>query len=338
VTPRQQWLAICTRLPPSLLRRPPTRTRSSPILEGLMHKSKLLLASLLALALTAPAARATIWQDNSFRYWWGPTFAEPGYGTYNTTGNPPFCPGPGCTVASNTDIYKSVFSFTHASGYTHGGNFLNVDVLYSSPKDPANLEGKSGSNQGAVELYVVYRHNISLNSFTTSKPFEVAFLRDVRIVGGADFETKNTTFAPEKLMPVLGAELSFAVPGFLNIGLVADKEFNNNGLQGAIGAVTFNVVPMITANWKIEIGHTPLTFEGFAEYNFPKGNDGFGNATVGELLLHPKVMFDVGELFDSKGYCIGVGWEYWLNKFGNDHTLVAGSLQSTAFVELAIHL
>jgi hypothetical protein len=49
-------------------------------------------------------------------------------------------------------------------------------------------------------------------------------------------------------------------------------------------------------------------------------------------------MYDVGTLFDSKGYEVGVGFQYWLNKFGNDHTKMPGCLETAWFVEAAIHL
>jgi hypothetical protein len=58
------------------------------------------------------------------------------------------------------------------------------------------------------------------------------------------------------------------------------------------------------------------------------------------LLLHPKVMWDVGSAWGSPkiGYTLGVGWEYWVNKFGNDYNAVPGALASTPFVEAAVHL
>jgi hypothetical protein len=291
-------------------------------LEGYMHKSKLLLASLIALALAAPAANATIWQDNSVHYWAGTAFAEPNI-PFTAFGGP---------VPESTNIYKNIFSFTHASGYAHGGNFLNIDVLFSGPKD--NAHNVTGS--GAAEMYLVYRHHVGLNSFIASKPFEAGILRDINIMAGTDINTKNTDFASEKIMPIVGLEASFAVPGFLNIGVSYSREYNINGVSGK--TVKFDPALQINAAWHINLPLGALSFQGFGNVVLPKGKDGFGGDTVTEILLHPKFMYDVGTFFDSKGYEVGIGVQYWLNKFGNDHTALSGCAENALFGELAIHL
>jgi hypothetical protein len=286
-----------------------------------MHKSMLLLSSLIAVALSASAVRAADWQDTSLHYWYGSAFAEPGIGT----------------VDRGTNIRKNVLSFTHASGYKYGGNFLNIDMLFSNAQDQKQ-ERLNGATvgAGATEVYVVYRHNIGLNKLFASKPFEFGPVSDVNIAGGIDLNTKNTNFAPGKIMPIGGVEVSFAVPGFLNLGVMVDKELNSNGIVGK--TVAFDPTVMFTAAWHIDIASLPLSFEGFGLLNLPKGKDGFGNDTVSELLLHPKLMYDVGTLFGRKGYQVGVGYQVWLNKFGNDHTKIPGCFEKAAFAEAAIHL
>jgi hypothetical protein len=102
--------------------------------------------------------------------------------------------------------------------------------------------------------------------------------------------------------------------------------------------VEFDPTVMFTTAWGVPLGSLPLSFEGFANVNLPKGKDGFGADTKTEVLVHPKVMFDVGTLWGSKGYQLGAGYEYWLNKFGNDHNKVVGAKESTVFVEAAVHL
>ena len=137
-------------------------------------------------------------------------------------------------------------------------------------------------------------------------------------------------------MPIAGLQLSFAVPGFLVLGVALSKEFNTNGITGK--AVKFDVTPQFTAAWIINIPLGALSFEGFGNVILPKGKDGFGGDTVTEVLLHPKLMYDVGTFFGTKGYQIGAGYQYWLNKFGTDHNKLSGCAESAAFVEAAIHL
>ncbi len=244
---------------------------------------KILLSLLVAACgVVAQPAQAAEWSDNAIRYWVGTSFKEPGVGANGTDG---------------TDIAKNVFSFTHASGYKYGGNFLNVDVLLSSSVDNAN-----NSNAGAAEIYAVYRTDLSFNRISGSKMFSFGPVRDVLLIAGADLSAKNTAFAAHVMKPVAGLALSFDVPGFLNIGALAEKEWNNNGIVGK----------------------------------------GFGNPTKTEVLLHPKLMGDVGALWGNpkSGFKLGVGFEYWLNKFGNDknNPFAPGSEAKTPFLEAQVHL
>lgn len=284
-----------------------------------MNASKLrhLAAALAALslaALAAPAAAAQ-WQDNAIGYRWGATFREPG--VVDADGKA-------------KDVAKSILSFTHVDGYELGGNFLGIDYLISNDADPS-----VGGAQGAAELYAVYRTDLSLNKVTGTETFKFGPIRDLSLQAGVDLNTKNTSFASRKIMPVLGAVVAFEVPGFLNVGLLGAREFNQNGVVHK--QVTFDPTLIVSTSWGIPIG--PATFGGFGNLILPKGKDGFGAETKTELLLHPKLLLDVGQFWGwKKAVEVGVGYEYWLNKFGNDHDKVKGSLANTPFVELALHL
>ena len=302
-----------------------------------MYK-KLLSLFALAAALAAPSARALDWSDNAFSYRYGSNFKEPAVGT-----------------GKGADIAKNILAFTHVDGWKYGGNFLNIDMLISAGgrnaafPTPANFDVARNSTDGATEVYAVYRTHLSLNKVTGSKTFAFGPIRDLRLETGIDLNTKNTSFAAHKIMPVLGPTFELAVPGFWTVSVFAEKEWNNNGFShlaadGTVvpsgGNVEFNVTPMFATAWGIPILSLPLSFEGFGSVNLPKGKDGGGFETKTELLFHPKVMWDVGSAWGSpkSGYKLGVGWEYWVNKFGNDHNRVAGALASTPFIEAAIHL
>ncbi|MFK0376647.1 hypothetical protein [Pandoraea sp. NPDC090278] len=280
-------------------------------------RSMALFATVGALA-SAPAAAFT-WSDTSIHYAYGNDFREPGV-----------------TDASGraAQIAKQIVSLTHSDGYAYGTNFFNVDMLMSNKADPAN----NGST-GATEFYATYRHQLSLNAVTGSNLFTRGPLRDVSIAAGFDLNTKNTAFAPEKRMFVVGPTLQFDVPGFWNVSLLFRTERNYNGIVGQ--SVHFSNTAMMETAWSIpfHLGGTPLHFEGFANVVAPKGQDGFGAQTRTEILLHPKVMLDVGHWLNLKARTLeaGVGWEYWYNKFGSDHHRVPGAIQSTAFVEAAVH-
>lgn len=275
-------------------------------------KKSLFSFAVLAVALAAPSARAAEWSDTSLHLWYGTAFAEP---------------------ANPSNVEKTVLSFTHASGYKYGSNFFNIDLLYSDTHDP--VQGLTTvTSVGALEVYTVYRHTLSFSKIAGSK---VGFgpIKDIGFEFGADLNTKHNAFASRKIMPIAGLSLSIDIPGFWIIGLMADKEWNTNAILGK--SVEFDITPTVTTAWFYPV-YGPVSFEGFGSVNLPKGKDGFGNDTKVEVLLHPKLMVDVGSFFGAKGFQIGGGYQYWLNKFGNDHNAGVGAYEKAFFGEVAYHL
>jgi len=299
-----------------------------------MLRRSLFSAALMAIALSAAPAQAALqWSDNSFHLWGGPDFREP----YDPD-----------------DIWKTILTYTHVDGYKWGGNFLNVDWLFSTSGEGDNIFAQNGElkSTGALEVYAVYRHELSLNKITGTNTFQFgSVVRDVAIVLGADVGTKNHGFSERKIMPTAGVRLAFNVPGFFNVDFLLNKEWGvagsivyaNNFQPSPPRATSFDVTEDIAAAWGIPL-YGPITFEGFGSVNFPKGNGGLdniaGSNTVTEVLFHPKVMVDVAKLGGSSGIQLGVGYEYWLNKFGNDHNVdpSGGSFAHTFFGEVAVHL
>jgi hypothetical protein len=98
---------------------------------------------------------------------------------------------------------------------------------------------------------------------------------------------------------------------------------------------------MISTAWNIpfKVAKVPLSFEGFGLLNTSKGPDGAGNPTKPETLLHPKLMYNFGKLIGEKhNWQIGVGYEYWEHKYGEDTKHNSGSIQNAPFAALTIHL
>ena len=88
-----------------------------------------------------------------------------------------------------------------------------------------------------------------------------------------------------------------------------------------------------------QIGPLPLNFTGFANLIGPKGSGATGDSYHRtEILLHPKLLLDVGSLigFQPRKLEAGVGYEYWHNKFGNVPPL-SGTEQNSVFVEVGYH-
>lgn len=251
------------------------------------------------LAVSPLVAQAATWSDTYVGYRYGTKFTEPS--------NP-------------NDVKKHVLQFTHASGYSVGQNFLNIDILQSDSKDPAN-----GSNSGATEAYLTYRHQVHLGKLF-DKSMAFGPVREVALTAGFDLNTKNTTFAPRKRMLVVGPTLKFDVPGFLDVSLLYAREWNHCGLTPCgfpanSNSISFDPYLVVSAAWGIpfEAGSVPMKFQGFANYNTSKGKDYFNVKTKAETLVRTSLMVDVGQMaWGSKNSLwIGVGYEYWRNKFGN---------------------
>jgi len=258
-------------------------------------------------------AHAGDWNSNEISYWYGDNFREPGVAKF---GKP-------------ADVPKDIVSIAHADGIGSMENFIDIDVLRSIGADPSGT-----SNTGATEIYVVDRHDIFLNRvLDVSMPH---FIRDAGLEFGGDLNTKNTAFDPNKRMPVAGLATFLDVPGFCRIALLWDKEWNNNGITHT--RVAFNSTARLETAWGIpfSIAKANFTFEGYGDYNGPKGTDGFGAKMQNEILIHSQIMLDVGSWLDRPRLLkVGGGYEYWFNKFGNDHGLVQGSLASTPFVRIS---
>lgn len=266
---------------------------------------RLLAAACLGLIVSAAGtAHAANWSDNFIGYRYSPSYTEP----------------------TNPDtVTKNVLSFTHVSGYDYGQNFLNIDILQSSSNDPTSGGSRNESSAGgATEAYLTYRHQLLLDKVFDH---DLAFgpVKDVALTAGFDLNTKNTAFAPRKRLLVLGPTLKFDVPkGFVDLSLLLGKEWNHCGLGAPAcpeANVAFDPQWIVSLAWGLpfQAGSVPMKFQGFANYNSKKGRDYSGVETEPEILVRASLMADVGQMmFDKKNTLwVGVGYEYWHNKFGN---------------------
>lgn len=258
--------------------------------------------------------------DTSIGYRWQPLSAEPAVRQPN---NP-----------KGADINKNIIGFTHADSYKYGSNFVNLEFLKSSSPD-LDRQAKNG----AEEFYFVYRGQLSPNSIFNTTAFSFGPVREVTFEAGFDHNTKNTTFGSYKWLFVTGPNIHFNVPGFLNLGIHYAHEWNHNGIVGK--KVDFDGTLELEMVYQFPLTFTgvPLRVEGFTNYITPKGRDGFGAKTQEEVLSQNRLTLDVGALVMNKPSVLdaSVGFQYWYNKFGNDHTRTPGSIELTPFVSTRVH-
>lgn len=259
----------------------------------------LALSAAVVVFLSSQSVSAAEWSDFSLGYYYGTQFREPGIDSF---------------------IQKNVISINSVNGYKHGSNFINLDILFSNGKDPAN-----GSDNGATELYFVYNHQFGYGKIFNGKPLDYGILKDVSMLAGTDLSAKNTAFAPAKKSLYMGPTLNLAIPtsnpGFLDLSLMAYKEWNHNGITHK--NVSFDPTYMLSAAWGVpfKVASVPLNFKGYACLVGEKGKDGFNEETKPEIFMHSYLMADVVALMGKPNLAwLGIGLEYWNNKFGNANT------------------
>lgn len=251
--------------------------------------------------LTFAQAHALQWQDNSISYTYSNQFTEPGI---------------------SRKISKHIVEYVHANGYRLGNNLFRAKVVRSSKDDPA----ESG-DKGATEVYVVYRHLLSLGALT-NKTLSIGPVKDVGLTLGFDLNTKNNAFGPRKQLFVAGPTLKFDVPprSMLNLSLLVAHERNECNLQPCLAPgnkrrFTFDPYPIVHLAWRfpLRIGEWDTRLEGFALKGFRRGNDYVGNPWADETLMRAAWLVDIGgPLADRSGTLFaGIGYELWRNKFGS---------------------
>lgn len=275
--------------------------------QGRFHRQhKSILSVLLGLSgLMLQNAQAADWSDTYIGYRYGTKFAEP---------------------YESNNITKNIINLSHVSGYKYGTNFFNADMLLSNSKDPAS----AGSSSGAQEVYVVYRNTLDIGK-VTGKSFKFGPVKDIGFTAGFDLNTKDDAgYNSKKRMLVAGPTLMMDVPGFLNISLLQLWESNapyNSYTNTSTPRYYYKPHPMISLAWGIPIGSLPLSFEGFANFIASKGKDEFGADTAAETDIDMQIMYDMSAAVGAgkNTFKVGLEYQYWKNKFGNNASGPAGS-------------
>jgi hypothetical protein len=258
----------------------------------------------------------------------------------------------------NRDIPKNILNISHADAWAYGTNFFSLDILQSGSQDPSGTTNVPGGgvridDTGATEAYGLYRGTLSLNALTGTKAFAVpGLLKDVSLSYGFDANSKNTAFGPKKRDVVGGLNFAIDVPaGFLNVAVHAYKEWNRNGFNVQPNRdVSFDTVPEfeVVYNFPLTFTGLPLSLAGFNNIVLPKGRGvqdvsafAFNPKTGLEFLSRTNLVLDLGKLvYDQPNKVdVFVGFQYWLNKFGNvERVNFKGTEEKSFLAGVAFHL
>jgi len=287
-----------------------------------MFSKKFALTGIVLLAAMA-SAQAAEWSDTSISYRYGKKFAEPYVGN---------------------SISKNIIGITHSSGYKYGTNYINLDLLMANNKDPLGPDSSSGSQ----EAYLVYRHTLDIGK-VIGKPDALKFgpVRGLGLTGGFDWNSKNDAgYNSRKRMIVAGPTVMFDVPGFLNASILQLWESNapyDKYSSTQTERYSYKPHPMLSLAWGIpfNIGPVALSYEGYANFIASKGSNEFGGPTKPETNIDMQIMYDLGKPLGAGAntFRVGLEYQYWRNKFGNDHVADAtkGSFARTPMVRAEYH-
>jgi nucleoside-specific outer membrane channel protein Tsx len=266
---------------------------------------------------------AADWSDTSLALTHGTKFSEPYEGN---------------------NVSKNIYSLKHVSGDKYGTNFFNADMLQSDSKDPG-----AGGTGGAQEVYAVYRRLFDLQKIT-GKDYAMGPAKGMGITVGFDWNTKNNSYSSKKRMLVVGPTWMMDVKsGFFNVSLLALSESNDPSNSNSVrngystGRYSYKSHYDLSLAWGVATGIDNLGFEGWADYITAKGTDEGGNATKPETHINASLMYDVSPAMGAakNTFKLGIGYEYWKNKFGNDYRMVdkfgSGAFAKTPYIKAEYH-
>jgi len=281
------------------------------------------LLTLLAFGLLSSApVLAADWSDTYLDYRYGTAFRE-SYVNRQDGG------------AQN--IAKHIIGFNHTSGYKYGINFFNVDFLMSDDKDAASCPNFQCTGQ-AHDVYAVYRHHLEWGKIVPSHPVKIWGVKDLAFTLGFDWQAKTDAgYNSKKRMWVWGPTVELNVPGYMNVGVYGLNESNapcttmppqavGYPASGCYSRYFYKTHVMLSSSWSIPISTWPVSYEGYANIISAKGTNEFGGPTKPEINWDSEIMVDVGALLGGPKATFKVGpeFQYWRNKYGNDHNGGAG--------------
>jgi len=292
--------------------------RHSPI-AGRTGPAAAAISAFACLAFT-PMVQAADWSDTALSLRYGTDFAEP----YDNNAD-----------GKRVNISKEIIALTNVTGFKYGTTFINIDFLQSDHNDPG---GGIAGNPGAQEVYGVFRGTFDLGKITGAK-LAMGPIRGYAVTAGFDINSKNDAYASKKRMGVFGPTVEMEVPGFLNLSALL---FDESNAPAAIDRrYHYKNHAAFEADWGIGIGDLPLSFNGYAQWITAKGKDEFGAQTSPETHIDTDLMLDAGSLagLSKKTWLVGVEYEYWHNKFGNNAKGPAGegATASTPMVRAEYH-
>jgi len=199
-------------------------------------------ASAADMAVKSPApAPFFLVNDTSIGFVWYPKATDPGVSGFSDS-----VPG-GVFGAGNTfSRYQS--RLDHFDVWEYGTNLFHVELDQYGKQDPSlGIPGAAGSR----EVFAFGYSTLSFNALTHSKAFSNVLTKDISLYYGGAWGVQDNFLDEHTTQGVIGLQATLNLPGVVNIGLTAYKEWTRNEFNGC-GPGGFGVVngpaPNIGAN------------------------------------------------------------------------------------------
>lgn len=261
-----------------------------------------LLATLLAVFLAAPAARAeekeqSFFTTSNVQLLWGGGFSDAQLGYYTKT--------------------QSMFTVTlnNYSQFAVGDSFAFVDMYqgeFVNPFIPGNVSA------GNAKIYAEWHPRLFVNKLLGQKDPVLGVIGN----WGAAFELNvGSDFAAY----LAGVGADFFLPANIYLGLNLYYRYSALWIAPGIGGTIYTNTWQISPYWTVpfQLGPVPFLFTGFMDmYRYDTGGV--------DVMFQPELLVDVLAPFGAKGNTLFFGCEWYLHSYvfdgGTRHTVSAPQL------------
>jgi hypothetical protein len=156
--------------------------------------------------------------DTSVSYTWYPRWTDPGVsGNSNIIG--------GGTAGLGNTFSNNQMSFDHFDVWEYGTNLIHGELDLYGDKDPT--QGTPGAF-GSREFFGFWTGTLGFNEIGHTKAFSTFLTKDVSFLMNLTGNTQNNYLAPELAQVAPGIQFTLNLPGVVNVGITAMKEWNHN--------------------------------------------------------------------------------------------------------------
>jgi hypothetical protein len=232
-----------------------------------------------------PAVPFFFVNDTSVSFTYFPDATDPGVA--GNSGNVP-----GGTSGQGNKISRYLFSFDHFDVWQYGTNLIHGEFDQYGKNDPNS--GIPGSN-GAREFFGFWTGTLGFNEISGTKAFSTLVTKDVSFMLNLTGGVENNFLSPETTQVAPGLQFSLNLPGVVNVGVAAYKEWSHNSFDACGPAGAFSGVSYVGFagtctgggafsgdrnfewTWKVftfisePIPSTPLTWVNILNITGPKG-------------------------------------------------------------------